>query len=95
MTPDRSTVTLLPTPQEAFQDQQISLAQAQRRKSAAFALRAGVHEALCAPSRSGAPVSHHPPPLSCGAPTIRPHWPSKPDLLRAPPFNARPLDWVA
>ena len=61
MTPDRSTVTLLPNAQEGLQDQQISLARASR-KSSAFALRAGVHETLCAPSRSGASVSHHPHP---------------------------------
>lgn len=94
MTPDRSTVTFLPTPQETLQDQQISLVQAPK-KSTAFALCAGVHESLWAPSRSGGPVSHHPPPLSCGAPTIKPHWPSKPDPLKAPPSNARPLDWGA
>ena len=32
-------------------------------------------------------------PQSCGIPVIKPHWPSKPDSLGAPPPVARPPGW--
>ena len=32
---------------------------------------------------------------SCGAPALRPCWPSKPNTLRSPPPSARPSGWGA
>ena len=34
-------------------------------------------------------------PHSCGVPKIKPHWPSEPNALGAPPHNARAPNWGA
>ena len=55
-----------------------------------FALSPNARQTLWAPSKSGDCF-----PQSCGAPAIKPHWPSKPNYLGAPPPDDRPLHWGA
>ena len=78
------------SPEETLHDQQVGLAQAPLKSLlfTAFALGPGVHKTLCASSKSGLCF-----PQFCGAPAIKPQWPSKPDTLGAPPPDARSLGW--
>ena len=55
---------------------------------AAFSLGPGAHKTLCALQEWSFYF-----PQSCGVLAIKPHWPSKPNALGAPPPNARPPDW--
>lgn len=89
MTPDRSTVTLLPTAQEGLQVWPGLLGSQLLLPCVRVCTRPCVHPSEVEPLFPTIPTP------VCGAPTVKPHWPSKPDLLRAPPSNARPLDWGA
>ena len=77
------------TPQETLQDQQVGLVQGPV-KSLIFPLGPGVHEILCVPSMTSVSVSPNPVEF-----LIKPHWPSKPNVLGAPPPDARTPDWRA
>ena len=71
-----------PPLQKTLQDPQAGLVQAPT--SCCFALGPSACEVLCAPQQWSLCL-----PQPCGAPALKPHWPSKPNAPRTTPPNVR------